>query len=65
MPGRFMAEQDDVIKRYLSKIASRGGKARANKYDKETLSEWGRLGGRPPKKGAKGGVKGKKSKGRV
>ena len=60
-----MSEKDDVVKQYLSKIASTGGKARAKKYDKETLSEWGRKGGRPPKKGGDVEGKSKESKGRV
>ncbi len=41
------------IGRYLAKIGSKGGKARAAKYDKATLSRWARKGGRPPKKGRK------------
>ena len=39
----------ETIRRYLTRIASAGGKARARKYDRETLQEWARLGGRPPK----------------
>jgi len=31
-------------------MGSRGGKARAAKYDKATLQKWARKGGRPPKK---------------
>lgn len=38
---------DKLIRQYLSKVASKGGKARAAKYDKRTLSKWGKLGGRP------------------
>jgi hypothetical protein len=30
-------------------LASAGGKARAEKYDKKTLSKWGKRGGRPRK----------------
>jgi hypothetical protein len=30
-------------------LASAGGKARAQKYDKKTLSKWGKRGGRPRK----------------
>lgn len=48
-----MSTADEAIKRYLSSIASKGGKARAEKYDKATLSKWGKKGGRPPKKGEK------------
>jgi general stress protein YciG len=44
----------ESVKKYLSQIASKGGEARAKKYDKETLSRWAKKGGRPPKKrGAK------------
>jgi general stress protein YciG len=46
-----MKSEDEAIKRYLAKIASKGGKARAKKYDKATLSKWGKKGGRPSKKG--------------
>jgi general stress protein YciG len=42
---------DKMIREYLAKIARQGGKARAAKYDKATLSKWGKKGGRPPKKG--------------
>jgi len=31
-------------------LASSGGKARAAKYDKKTLSKWAKKGGRPRKK---------------
>jgi hypothetical protein len=37
------------IKQYLAKIGSEGGKARAARHDRATLSKWARLGGRPPK----------------
>lgn len=45
-----MKDKDKAIKEYLTKIASKGGKARATKYDKATLSKWAKRGGRPPKK---------------
>jgi len=32
-------------------MGKKGGKARARKYDKATLSKWAKKGGRPPKKG--------------
>ena len=48
-----MKDADKVIKQYLSRIASKGGKARAEKYDKATLSKWAKKGGRPPKDGKK------------
>ena len=44
-----MKDMDKAVKAYLSKIASKGGKARAEKYDKATLSKWAKKGGRPPK----------------
>ena len=43
-----MKDHDKVIRQYLREIARKGGKARAKKYDKKTLSKWGRKGGRPP-----------------
>ena len=42
-------QMDTSVKAYLAKIGSTGGKARAAKYDKGTLSKWAKLGGRPPK----------------
>ncbi len=39
----------DVIREYLAKIGRKGGKARAAKYDKATLSKWAEKGGRPRK----------------
>ena len=46
---------DKAIRDYLKKVGSKGGKARAAKYDKATLSKWARKGGRPTKvKTAKG-----------
>jgi integrase len=41
---------DEAIREYLAKIGGKGGKARAAKYDKATLSKWAKKGGRPPKK---------------
>jgi general stress protein YciG len=40
---------DKMIREYLSSIGRKGGKARAAKYDKATLSKWAKKGGRPPK----------------
>lgn len=40
---------DKVVREYLAKIGRKGGKARAEKYEKTTLREWAKLGGRPPK----------------
>ena len=50
-----MKELDDAVKEYLAEMASKGGRARAKKYDKKTLSKWARKGGRPPTKGTKKG----------
>jgi hypothetical protein len=46
---------DKAVKKYLARMASEGGKARAAKYDKTTLSKWAKLGGRPSKKSRKNG----------
>jgi hypothetical protein len=40
-----------MIREYLANIGRKGGKARAAKYDKATLSKWAKKGGRPPKTG--------------
>jgi hypothetical protein len=53
LAGQVMKDMEKAIKEYLSRIASKGGKARAEKYDKATLSKWAKKGGRPPKKDAK------------
>jgi general stress protein YciG len=45
-----MKKIDEAVQKYLAQIAKKGGKARAEKYDKATLSKWARKGGRPPKK---------------
>ena len=42
-------ETNNVIREYLAKIGRKGGKARAARYDKATLSKWAKKGGRPPK----------------
>ena len=42
-----------MIREYLASIGRKGGKARARKHDKVTLSKWAKKGGRPPKKGNK------------
>jgi len=42
-------ERDRIIREFLAKTGGKGGKARAAKYDKATLSKWGRKGGRPKK----------------
>jgi len=40
-------KQDELVRQYLAKIGSRGGKSRAARHDKGTLSKWAKLGGRP------------------
>lgn len=44
-------DQDQIIRQFLAEIGRKGGKARAKKHDKATLSRWAKKGGRPPKKG--------------
>jgi len=41
---------DKMVREYLASIGRKGGKARAAKYGKTTLSKWAKKGGRPPKK---------------
>jgi hypothetical protein len=41
---------DTKVKEYLAKIGSKGGKARAARHARVTLSKWAKLGGRPLKK---------------
>ena len=48
-----MKPVENAVREYLTKIASKGGRARAAKYDKATLSKWDRLGGRPKKDSVK------------
>jgi general stress protein YciG len=36
-----------IVREFLEEAGRKGGKARAAKYDKETLSEWAKKGGRP------------------
>jgi general stress protein YciG len=45
---------DNMIREYLVSMGRKGGKARAAKYDKATLSKWAKKGGRPPKKKEEG-----------
>jgi general stress protein YciG len=44
-------DKDNLIREYLAAIGRKGGKARAKKHDKATLSKWAKKGGRPPTKG--------------
>jgi hypothetical protein len=41
------------VRTYLAEIASRGGRARAKKYDKETLRRWAALGPKVREEGRK------------
>jgi len=43
-------ETDKIIREFLAEIGRKGGKTRAKKYDKATLSKWAKKGGRPPKR---------------
>ena len=38
-----------IIREFLKRAGSKGGKARAAKYDKATLRKWAKKGGRPRK----------------
>lgn len=38
-----------MIREYLAGIGRKGGKARAARHSKATLSRWAKLGGRPKK----------------
>jgi general stress protein YciG len=44
-------DNDKMIREYLARIGRKGGKARAAKFDKATLTKWAKLGGRPKKEG--------------
>ena len=44
---------EQIMQEARRKLASKGGKARAKKYSKKTLSKWARKGGRPRKDGAR------------
>jgi hypothetical protein len=48
LAAKFMPQnKDKIIREFLRRAGSKGGKARAAKYDKATLSKWARKGGRP------------------
>jgi general stress protein YciG len=40
----------DPVREFLSRAGRKGGEAVLKKYGKRQLREWGKLGGRPPKK---------------
>jgi hypothetical protein len=42
-----------IIRDFLAEAGRKGGKVRAAKYEKATLSKWAKKGGRPPKKEGK------------
>jgi hypothetical protein len=44
------SDADKILRDYLVKLGSKGGKSRASKHSKEQLSKWGKRGGRPRKK---------------
>ena len=46
-------DKGKIIREFLKRAGSKGGKARAAKYGRTTLSKWAKKGGRPPKKGNK------------
>ena len=41
--------EKEIVRQFLARIGSQGGKARAAKHDKATLSKWAKKGGRPRK----------------
>jgi len=46
---RKQKKPNDLIHDYLASIGRKGGKTRAARYDKKTLSKWAQKGGRPKK----------------
>ena len=46
-------DKDKIIRDFLKRAGSKGGKARAAKYDAATLSKWAKKGGRPKGSGKK------------
>ena len=51
---------DEMMRLVQTELARKGGKARAKKYDRATLSKWAKLGGRPKKKASESGKRGRK-----
>jgi general stress protein YciG len=49
----MITDHDKIIREFLARTGRKGGKARAAKYDKATLSKWARKGGRPTGSGNK------------
>jgi general stress protein YciG len=46
-------DRDKIVREFLAEIGRKGGDARAKKYDRATLSKWGKKGGRPKGSGKK------------
>ena len=46
-------DKDKIIRDFLRRVGSKGGKARAAKHDKAALSKWAKKGGRPKGSGKK------------
>jgi general stress protein YciG len=46
-------DESKIIREFLKQAGRKGGKARAKKYDKATLSKWAKKGGRPKGSGKK------------
>jgi len=54
LAAKFMTiDKDKIIRDFLRRAGSKGGKARAAKHDKATLSKWAKKGGRPKGSGKK------------
>ncbi len=45
--------KENLLRKVAQELGRRGGRARAAKYGKETLSWWGKKGGRPKGTGKK------------
>lgn len=52
----------EMMRLVQSHLASKGGKARAEKYGKAKLREWAKLGGRPRKDAKTGSATARKGK---
>jgi len=50
---KMTKEIKEALRQARIELASAGGKARAKKYDKKTLSKWAKKGGRPRKDGGR------------
>ena len=45
-------QKRDPVREFLAKVGSKGGRTTVKKYGRRQMKEWGKLGGRPPKKKA-------------